>query len=920
MTRSPRFLTASALTLALLATPLFVAAAPAEPQAQPAALPLGRALSSFAGQQGVALSFDPALTAGRSAPAVADGLSVEAGFNQLLAGSGLRARRRADGSYTVERAAGKAPMPALRVEANAASTYLPSQLPYGQGTRLDEHALQAQVKGNGDIATALRSNPAVQFSDRSRTTRNMGEIRPDDFSINGAPYYQNLFLLDGASFNNDLDPVATAVGTTENTNHNSDVPSAAQGIAVDVDLLESLTVYDANVPAAYGGFTGGVVDARTRGARDAFGGKVWMRMARSAWDQIITNPAQDTTYEESATLAYQPAYDKYRVGARLEGRTQGGLGIIGTVVRSRSEIPLRAYTAGRSTPGNDVNQRTQTRENTAATVALDWSSDTLDLRLGLGYAPTDDRYFIANTKNSWFDLKSGGPTANLSAVWRHGAWTLSQRLSYSDLESSRRSEETTMRHWRPSQAFDWGVAAVSSEGSWGSVDQHDRKLGYTLSVAHDTVTVGRTAHDVQGGLSVQRRDANYKRLNDQYVYQSAVATRSCTLSDGRVDSVSCSLSPLLDGSGNGQYLSMLQLFHAGEFSVSGEEYAAWLQDDIRIGNWSVRPGLRLDRDNVFNQTNLSPRLAVSWDVFGDEDTRINAGVNRYYGRSFFAYLLRDGRERLRESKTRRSASTAWEDVAGTWNVATNRLRDLDSPYADEWSLGLDQRVAGLRISAKYVDRRSRRDVLRRRIGEPLDATLYNRNTFEYTNDGRSDAGIATLTVASREPWTFLGTRNSWQLAADHTDVKRNYNSYEDTLLMDELVRYEGKLMYRHQLPATDYLRPWSARLGTRTEVPALGLTWNNSFSYRAGYQGIATGRPETIDGVSVPNLTRQQFSGTWTWDASIEYRHALPRDQEAYVRVEAQNVLNRSNLTSGVAGTAFYEPGRSFWLELGYTF
>ena len=88
------------------------------------------------------------------------------------------------------------------------------------------------IEGNGDIATALRSNPAVQFNDTGRSSRNMGEIRPDDFSINGAPYYQNLFLLDGATINNDIDPAVNA-DSPGNVNNAVDVPSASQGIAVD---------------------------------------------------------------------------------------------------------------------------------------------------------------------------------------------------------------------------------------------------------------------------------------------------------------------------------------------------------------------------------------------------------------------------------------------------------------------------------------------------------------------------------------------------------------------------------------------------------------------------------------------------------------------------------------------------------------
>ncbi len=584
----------SLLAAALVATPVFAQTTADAPAAAPAtAGPLGSALSTFAAERGVALSFDPALTRGRQAAPAAAGLDVDAGFAALLQGSGLRAVRREDGSYTLRRATTTRQTQPLRVGGADGRVALPRALPYGQGVTLDADALDAQVKGNGDIATALRSNPAVQFSDSNSSSRNMGEIRPDDFSINGAPYYQNLFLLDGATINNDIDPAFNAAGTG-NPNNAVDVPSAAQGIAVDVDLLESLTVYDANVPAAYGGFTGGVVDARSRTASDGLHGKVWMRMARSAWDQIIANDAQAETYAESATYAYQPQYDKYRVGARLEGRTSFGLGIIGTVTRTHSDIPLRAYSAGRDSAGDDVNQKTQTRENTSASVALDWKNDGLELGASFSYAPTDDRYYIMNGRDSWFDIKSGGPTASLRANGSHGAWTLRNTINYSNVESSRRSDLDYMRNWSSSEEFNWSPTPISSEGSYGNVDQNDRRIGYRAVVDRDPFTIGRTEHAVQFGLGVQHRDGSYERLNDHSVYLSTAVTSSCRLSDGTIDTFSCSLSPLR-ASGAGQYFKQQQLYHAGKFEVSGEEYEAWLQDDIRVGNWNIRPGLRLDR-------------------------------------------------------------------------------------------------------------------------------------------------------------------------------------------------------------------------------------------------------------------------------------------------------------------------------------
>ena len=70
--------------------------------------PLGRALSHFATVAGIALSFDPALTEGRTGPALTGNFSVDEGFNRLLANSGLQLVRNVDGSYTLRQAQNRA--------------------------------------------------------------------------------------------------------------------------------------------------------------------------------------------------------------------------------------------------------------------------------------------------------------------------------------------------------------------------------------------------------------------------------------------------------------------------------------------------------------------------------------------------------------------------------------------------------------------------------------------------------------------------------------------------------------------------------------------------------------------------------------------------------------------------------------------
>jgi hypothetical protein len=923
MRRLHRPLRASLLAAALSAVPLTLISLQTHAQQSRIDLPagpLGRALSTFASQRGIALSFDPALTAGLLAPALHGEISDRKGLEKLLAGSGLQLIVRGDGSYVLEKGSitndELIVTPALKVDALRS-------FPYSEGMVLDQDYIDGSNKGNGDIGTLLRINPSVQFSETDRSSRTGGEIRPADISINGAQYYQNAFLLDGININNDIDPAS------DNPNHYADVPSQSQGIAIDTDLLESVTVYDSNVPATYGDFTGGVVDAKLRKAGDELHGKVWLRMQRSAWDEVLIPEAQITTFRQSATYSYQPSYDKYKAGVSLQGRSASGIGLIGTVTRTHSDIPLRGYTSG-NTSSSDSNTKTQKRENTAATLKVDWANgDGLELDATIVHAPTDNRYFIQNAKNAWFDIKSGGPVIGFNATIERDVWKFKNTLNYSDLENSRRSQVSYWKSWAKSEDYDWGVNNSSFEGSWGNVDQNDRKIGYKFQADREIFDLGKTQHAIQLGASYQHRKADYERLNNHYSYLQPYATTSCTLSDGTIDNDSCSLSPVLTTSGNltagsGQYFRRRTTYRAGEFSVSGDEWSAWLQDDMRIGDWSLRPGLRAQDDSIWKQVTLSPRLAVSWDIFGKQNSVLTAGINRYYGRNFFSYLLRDGRERLTLTQNRTSSSTAWSDVVGTTSTSSNRLQDVDIPYTNELTIGLDQQWKEWQFSLKYVSRAYRDEVVRRYLRSNDDTGYYSTNVYEYTNDGRSDSSIYTLTINPTQPLELGPTRTNVQFAFDYTDIDRNYNTYETEWEdVDELVIYKGNAVWLYDLPATDYARKWTVRLSTQTRIPLWRgeLLWSNFLRYRAGFRDIVETGSSDYNGETLAVYSDVNYPRAFTFDTTLEYTLELPREQQLYARIEAENVLNRANHIQGSStSSTYYEPGRSYWLEVGYRF
>ena len=212
--------------------------------------PLGPALAEFAARAGVNLHMDRNATRGKSTPGLASTFSVQEGFDHLLAGSGFRVRRAADGSYILE----KAPLPdakASRSHAqgsqNAASVIALSAItvsgrtrsdlmsPTQQVTILDRDQLDILREGSDSVATLL-SKAIPGMSDSSHTVTDFGQ------TLRGR---NMLVLVDGI-------PLSTNRDSSRNL---------ANINPADVEQIEVLR----GSSAIYGsGAAGGIVSIRTR--------------------------------------------------------------------------------------------------------------------------------------------------------------------------------------------------------------------------------------------------------------------------------------------------------------------------------------------------------------------------------------------------------------------------------------------------------------------------------------------------------------------------------------------------------------------------------------------------------------------------------------------------------------------------------
>ena len=887
---------------------------------------LDTALLRFAEQAGLQVSVDSQLLRTRHSPALHGRYSVAQALQQLLAGSGLSWRVIADNALLVQ-----APASEQAGKVQLDSTLIRSErIDYQGETRFDSAHIRALPAGNGDLTSLLKSHPNVQFDNRQQSSKTPGEISPANISINGAQFYQNAFVVDGLNMNNDIDPAQE-----ETPYRLFAVPGRSQGLALDSDLLDELKVYDSNVPAAYGGFNGGVVEASTRRPSKELHGRLSWQTTRSSWTNYHIDPRQAKSFANSSSYNEQPEFDKQILRGTLEGHLHEDFGLLANFSRKRSEMPLSFYSAHLvDTFGFREEQQSRSIDNYF--VKGVWqANERLLLESSLTYAPEENHYFRSNIANSGIDIRSGGTQFNLKGSWQGDQARIVQTLGWSELELSRDPDSDDYMTWHKSQSKNWGTSNLTLEGEFGDIEQQQRTWQYKLDVEWQPVTLWGSQHSVQSGLELNQQHVYYERLSESSTYTTPRRTSTCTNSRGQTDNVACSLgttttsTPATNG-WPGQFLTRRTRYATGEFAFDTTSLGLYLQDDIQLGRLNLRPGIRLDDDSYMDQTTLAPRLAMQYDLLGNRQTLLQAGANRYYGRNIAAWRLQEGRNRLRyNNEVRNSLEDDWS--VGSQALNQVRFNQLDIAYDDELMLGLLQQWQGLEFGVKYVRRKGRDQVIQvsgNALGQPADDPTLANNYTTYTNGGSSETDIYTLTVTPLQAYTWLGASHSGQLALDWTDRQASAPSYfddSDAYLENPVIQYQGNFIRYADRPADNYNRPWTARLTTVSELSALNLTLSNFLRYRAGYSKIgATGQKVDYQGERVDVWDEVQYAAALTWDLRLAWELPTAREQAVFVNVDVFNLTDRVIVAdaSSVNATATptYEVGRQYWLEVGYRF
>ncbi|MBP6122175.1 MULTISPECIES: secretin and TonB N-terminal domain-containing protein [Providencia] len=880
--------------------------------------PLATSVAQISTQGQIQLLYDKGQLNGLRAPALSGNFTAQTALQKILIGSGLELIN--ENGVLVIRTQnlnqGTLVLPETQVSGvvqNHPSTDVMSAPQY-----VTSEEISQKNTGDGNITDLMKTNPAVQFANNDSNSMNQGEIKPSRISIHGSSSYQNAYRLDGVSFNNDFDPADSGLGETSTR-----LSSGDQGIYIDSRLIDSMAVYDNNIPVEFGGFTGGTVEVNSRRWQGENSAHAYYRLTRSSWNHLYHDSTQgiDTTKNDTANPArFQNRYDKDDFGGWFELGVSENSGIVFSASRRSSTIPMtvtggEAFVLENNTiepifsDSGKKNQR-RTSDNYFLKYSVDLSEKS-SLDLSANYASYDSRLFSSSVSNSGYDSTHDG--LGFTAVFKHQLelGQLEVTANTQDLKDDRQNDQkysltvrATDENWQTTERNSGGLGDLESKQK-----NHGLKTVMRFNAQEDGLGL---THTPTLGAEVNYTKGTYVRDNDYFRYTYS----------GDIDE-----NEIYTG-----HLSNITRFQKGSYSADYTNYALFLDDSIQYGKLILRPGVRLDRDDFVNRTNIAPRLSGTYDVFGDSKTQIIAGANRYYGRSMLTYALYGAQNDGMQNCLGYDPSEACSLIPDNNNWDNQKdyegIDSLKTPYNDELTLALQQEIMSTTWRLQYVHREGYDEVRTRTKYDTRDAN--KRSIRMYDNGGRSSHDTVTLSVNNSQPWEWADASHvmnasfTWQQSESNTPKDAGYNSFDPANKVNlNKVWYDGKVIDASKLPSTSFNSPIKLNLELTSVWDEYDLTlynrlqWWGSRNQAVRYDNSYYSDPEVGQ---LRKYTKQKFASKYTWDTRLGWK---PDFTYGFgFSVEVNNVLNNKNIADRFMFDdrvlKSYDPGRQFWLQVNY--
>jgi outer membrane receptor for ferrienterochelin and colicin len=627
-----------------------------------------------------------------------------------------------------------------------------------------------------EVQTNVQQKTVNQLPMR-RDLQNIGNLAPGvttngpsaaQLVISGAPASENLYLVNGAVVNENL-------------------RSQIHNLFIE-DAIQETTVQTAGISAEYGRFTGGVVSAITKSGGNEFSGSLRDNLENDSWSAMSDYAAQPPR-ADSLRETYEGT-----LGGRII-RDRLWFFLAGRYFNTSTQRFIAATEDNPDTPSYNFSQKNE-RYEAKLTGQLTEKHSLQGSYLTNETTDTNNCFLLACFEESTIDKSRTLPNDFLTAHY-NGILT-SNWLLEAGYSKKTFAFEGSGGDFRDPIKGTWGYDLNSGNFFGGPVfcgvcdpekrDNHNYQLKSTYYLA--TQALG--THNLVAGyddFAEQRKSDNFQSGSDFGFYTFNAPKRGA---DGT----------LLVSITEGDYLTWWPILETSKGSNIGTK-SVFVNDKWDFNQrFNFNLGLRYDRNDVTDSagnktaddSKLSPRLGLTYDVMGNGRLRLNANYGTYVahiqesiggsgasgaGNAAYIRFAYQGPDIIDLPTEQAFAQLFnWFDsVGGTSNadliqgtsypgVSTLIREKLTSPSVDEWTLGAGVQLgANAYLRGDYVDRNFH-DFYRTRI----DLT-----TGQVTDPGGniSDLGLIENSEFLRRDYTAAILQANYRFS-DRFNVGGNY--------------------------------------------------------------------------------------------------------------------------------------------------
>ena len=826
---------------------------------------------------------------------------------------------------------------------------------------LDKQMLNEYLFGNGNLNDVLGILPGVQFGESAYAANQVTNIKPSEVSISGAQGYQSGYQIDGVSNNSKLSTGNASV----DRNTTQDVSGHSQEAFVNVKILDQLEVYDSNIPAKYGQFSGGLVLATTQKATKETRYGFSYRQTADQYVEYHHFYAPDFSGDETLDTA---TFSKKDFNAYLSMPLNDRSGLVAQFQVLTSEESLNQL-------GN-LRSQEQTNYNGLIKYHYEWDKNN-EFVFRYLYAPYEGNYFDVNAINSNFDVDGGGQSFMTKWLANRSWGQMDTQFSWRQSQNSKRTG-SAWYVWANVPGKDWGSydgSTSSREGGYGDIDKTQDTFSFKQDFSIANVWQGFGHHDLAFGYELEYQQTVFDRLEDSIFYNGAVISPQINCNGYVTDCIETSFKRPIEDieaelgrpidlsdpddfklyqdnlKSTGQYFQSRQVSPKARAEANIAYLSSYVEDEIDFDDIHFTAGIRYDYNDFFKNHNIAPRLRASYEFI--DGYQVILGANRYYQADLAEYKLNQAKQPVHNEvrSTLNNRPLHWQ-AALKQTGYLYEYNDTKTPYSDELVAAYRQPLLGGVVELKWVERTNKDSINRiKGYNDAGQAILYAGN------DGSSEYqrwSVSWMAQFENQHVEFNVSHASNKTSAknfdgdttiedsdDHTNretLNYSYNDDELVFLRTEYFNQKGELkttydlVTRHDinLERQDANRPIVANL-------SWAGYWDNwKFSAYARFNGkqdavYPTGQTNSLsdandicDGCApgkreYPVYRLTERPSFWLLSGSVKYNWQLPNKAQVTLSFDGENLLNKRTYQVSPYTTGL-ELGRRFWLGISYDY